>query len=168
MGKSKSVFVSFSRRDEAAARSLIDELRRHEFSVSDGVGDFKADAEWQQAVEKAIRSADAVIVILGGKAEPTKYQELEWSVILESHWADSKKLLIPVLLGDADLPSFLASFQPLHLPDATGGWTPVIQALQGQVVKPEPIFVKDTAKLRERLKIVEEFAQRIKKDDNVW
>ena len=89
MGKLKNVFVSFSRRDEAAARSLIDELSRHNFFVSGGMGDFKADADWQKAVEASIRTADAVIVLLGSKAAPTKYQELEWSEILESHWADS-------------------------------------------------------------------------------
>jgi hypothetical protein len=136
--------------------------------VADGVGDFKADADWQKSVENAIRSADAVIVLLGSKGEPTKYQELEWSIILESHWADPTKLLIPVLLGDANLPSFAANFQLLHLPDATGGWASVVQALQGQVVKPNPILVKDTAKLRERLKSVEAFAHGLKKDENVW
>ena len=82
MGKVKNVFVSFARRDEAAARSLIEELRRHDFSVSGGIGDFKADADWQKAVEEAIRAADAVIVLLGSSAAPTKYQALEWSVAL--------------------------------------------------------------------------------------
>ena len=170
MGKLKNVFVSFSRRDEAAGRSLIEELRRHYFSVSGEVGDFNADVDWQKAVEEAIRSAEAVILLLGSSAAPTKHQELEWSITLESHWADPKKLLIPVLLGDASLPSFVANFQAFRLANADGGWGPVIQALiQGQVVEANPIVVKDTAKLRERLKSVEEFAQSIKKtNENAW
>lgn len=168
MGKVNSIFVSFARRDESAARSLIEELRRNNFSVSGGEGDFKTDVDWQKTAEAAIRSADAVIVLVAGDASPTKYQELEWSVILESHWDNPKKLLIPVLIGDAKLPSFLARFQALHLAEPLGSWIPVIQALQGQAAEPKPITPKDTAQLRERLKNVETFAHTIKKEKNVW
>ena len=168
MGKAKKVFVSYARRDEAAAQSLIEELRRDNFSVSGGEGDFKTDVDWQKTAEAAIRSADAVIVIVASNAPPTKYQELEWSVILESHWDDPKKLLIPVLIGDAKLPSFLARFQALRLPQGSGNWRPVIEALQGQAAEPKPMTPKDTAQLKERLKSVETFAQSIKKDENVW
>jgi hypothetical protein len=168
MGKGKTVFVSFARRDEAAARSLIEELRHHNFSVSDGAGDFKTDLDWQKTSEAAIRSADAVIVLVASDAPPTKYQELEWSVILESHWDDPKKLLIPVLIGNVKLPSFLARFQALRLPNASGNWSPVIQSLQGQAAEPKPMTSKDTAQLRERLKNVETFAHSIKKDENAW
>lgn len=168
MGKLKNVFVSFARRDEAAAHSLLEELRRENFSVSGGEQDFKADADWQKAVEAAIRSAEAVIVLIASNATPTKYQGVEWSATLECYWADRTKSLIPVLIGDAELPSFVARFQALRLPDATSGWSAVIQALQGQAVGPNPILLKDTAKLRERLKSVEAFAQSIKKDANAW
>ncbi len=168
MGKVKNVFVSYARRDEAAARSLVEELHRHNFSVFDGVGDFKTDLDWQKTSEAAIRTADAVIVLVVSDAPPTKYQELEWSVILESHWDDPKKLLIPVLIGDAKLPSFIARFQALRLAETSGNWSPVIQALQGQAAEPKPMTSKDTAQLRERLKNVETFAHSIKKDDNAW
>lgn len=168
MAKAKNVFVSYARRDEAVARSLIDEVRRHNFSVSLGEQDFKTDVDWQKAVEVAIRSADAVILLLAGNAAPTKYQELEWSATLESHWDDPKKLLIPVLIGDANLPSFAASFQALRLPDANVDWTPVIQALQGQGAAPDPLGLKDPLKLKERLKSVELFAKSMKKDENLW
>ncbi len=55
MGRSKDVFVSFSRRGQTAARSLIEELRGDGFSVSDGAGGYKVDADWQKAVEQAVR-----------------------------------------------------------------------------------------------------------------
>lgn len=168
MGRVKSVFVSFARRDEAAAQSLIEELRRHNFSVSGGVGEFKTDLDWQKAAEAAIRSSDAVIVLFASDTPRTKYQELEWSVILESHWADPKKLLIPVLIGDVKLPSFVARFQALRLAEASGSWSPVIQALQAQAAEPKPMTPKDTAQLRERLKNVETFAHTIKKERNAW
>src|SRR5262245_8917823 len=152
----------------AAARSLIEELRHHNFSVSDGVGDFKTDLDWQKTSEAAIRSTDAVIVLVASDAPPTKYQELEWSVILESHWDDPKTLLIPVLIGNVKLPSFLARFRALSFPNASGDWSLVIQALQGQAAELKPMTSKDTAQLRERLKNVETFAHSIKKDENAW
>ena len=164
----KSVFVSYARRDEAAVRRLINELRRHNFSVSDGVGDFKTDSDWQKMFEAAVRSADAVIVFIASAEPPTKYQELEWSVILESHWDDPKKLLIPVLVGNVKLPSFLARFQALRLPNASGNWSPVIQALQVQAMELKPLTPKDSEQLKERLRNVETFAQSIKKDENAW
>lgn len=163
MGKTKKVFVSYARRDAAAARTLVDELRRNKFSVlGDGQGS-TAGEDWQKATEDSIQSADAVIVLIAGNSAPTKYQELEWSCTLESYWADRTKSLIPVLIGDTPLPSFAARFQALRLPDATSGWGAVIQALQNQGVEPAPTIVKDTAQLRERLKNVEMFAQSIKK-----
>ena len=138
--------------------------------MSGGIGDFKADADWQKAVEEAIRAADAVILLLGSSVAPTKYQELEWSVALESYWANRNKLLIPVLLGDAVLPSFAASFQALRMPEACWDWSPVMEALlHGRGVLPDSTPKKDSSRLTERLKNVEAFAQSIKKsDESVW
>jgi hypothetical protein len=167
MRQAKRIFVSYARRNEAAARSLIDALRQNSFSV---VGDPKETSgqNWQEVTEEAIQSADAVIVLVASDETPTKYQDHEWSYTLEAYWADQTKLLIPVVIGDAALPSFLARFHALRVPDAAKGWSAVIHALQSQVVTPESVVVKDTAKLRERLKTVEDLAQRIKKGETAW
>jgi hypothetical protein len=163
MGNPKSVFVSYARRDKEAARSLIDELRRSGFSVLGDPEELQTAKDWQKATENAIKSADAVIVLIGGEVAPSKYQELEWSCTLESYWADRTKSLIPVLIGDAALPSFLSRFQALHLPDAASGWNAVIQALQSQGGEPIP-KTQDMAQLRERLQSVEDFAESLKKE----
>lgn len=164
MGKVKSAFVSFARRDEVVARRLIEELRRHNFAVSDAEGDLKAGADWQKALEHAIRAADAVIVLVGRNAAPTKYQELEWSTILESYWDDPTKLLVPVLVGDAKVPSFLAGFQFIRISDENGDWGAVIAALQDRATEEKRSVQKDMTQLQERLKSVENFAHSLKKD----
>ncbi len=168
MRQAKTLFVSYAGRDEAAARSLIDALRQNNFSVVGESKELKTEPNWQEVTEEAIQSADAVIVLVASDEAPTKYQDHEWSYTLEAYWADQTKLLIPVVIGDAALPSFLARFHALRLPDAARGWSAVIQALQSQVVTPETVMAKDTAKLRERLKTVEDLAQRIKKREAAW
>lgn len=172
MGQAKKLFVSYARRDEAAARSLIDALRQNNFSVVGDPKELTAEQNWQKVTEEAIQSADAVIVLVaGGDEAPTKYQGYEWSCTLEAYWADQTKLLIPVVIGNAALPSFLARFQALRVSDAARemDWSAVIQKLQSQVVTSEPVVaVRDTAKLRERLETVADLAQRIKKGETAW
>lgn len=168
MGKAKTVFVSYARRDESAARSLIDELRRNQIAVLGDVQDLKAGEDWQKATESAIQSADAVILLIASDKAPTKYQELEWSCSLESFWADQAKLLIPVLIGEVPLPSFAARFQALRLANATSGWGDVIRAIQSPAGEPAPALVKNMAKFRERLESVAKFAQSMKKDESHW
>ncbi len=168
MGNAKKVFVSYNRRDEAVARGLMDELRAHHFSILGDPRDLQAGESWQDKTEAAIRSADAVIVLIAGSGAPNKYQEHEWSCTLESYWADQSKLLIPVLVGDAPLPSFVARFQALRLADPTGGWDTVIGALQSQAAQASPAAAKDMKQLRERLKSLESFAQSLRKDPSSW
>jgi hypothetical protein len=168
MGQAKRVFVSYARRNEAVARSLIDELRRQGFVVLGDPQDLKAGDNWQGKTEEDIRSADAVVVLVAGNKPPTKYQELEWSCTLESYWADQRKLLLPVLIGDAPLPSFVARFQALRLPDASSGWADVIQTLQELGAGSKQTLLKDTSQLRERLKNLEDLAQSLKKDPSSW
>ena len=168
MRPAKKLFVSYAKRDETAARSLIDALRQNNFSVVGDPKELTVEQNRQEVTEEAIQSADAVIVLVAGDEAPTKYQDHEWSYTLEAYWADQTKLLIPVVIGNAALPSFLARFHALRVPDVAKGWSAVIQALQSQVMTPEPVVVKDMAKLRERLKTVEDLAQRIKKGETAW
>ena len=168
MRQAKKLFVSYARRDEATARSLIEALRQNDFSVVGDPKELTSEQNWQEVTEEAIQSADAVIVLVASDEAPTKYQDHDWSYTLEAYWADQTKMLIPVVIGDAALPSFLARFHALRVADAARGWSPVIQALQSQVETPKPIVVKDMAKLRERLETVEDLAQRIKKGETVW
>lgn len=168
MGNAKKVFVSYSRRDEAVARGLIEALRGRHFSIVGDPRDLQAGESWQDTTEEAIRSADAVIVLIASGGAPTKYQEHEWSCTLESYWADRSKLLIPVLIGDAPLPSFVARFQALRLADPSSGWDAVIEALQSQATQSSPAAAKDTTQLRERLKNLESFAQSLRKDPSSW
>ncbi len=168
MGQAKKVFVSYNRRDDAVARGLIDELRQHHFAILGDPRDLQAGESWQDKTEEAIRTADAVIVLITGSGAPTKYQDHEWSCTLESYWADQSKLLIPVLIGDAPLPSFVARFQALRLADPTAGWDAVIEALQSQAAHSSPAAAKDTTQLRERLKSLESFAQSLRKDPSSW
>jgi len=100
------VFVSYSHVDRDFAQRLIAELRsrgiavRHSYEIPQG-------ENWSE-VEGAIIAADAIIVVVGARDEPGDFQRREWQAALEETWERPDKGLIPVLLGNAKTPSFLA------------------------------------------------------------
>jgi hypothetical protein len=57
---------------------------------------------------KAIKAADAIIIVVGARDEPEDFQRREWQAALGEIWTSPDKGLIPVLLDNARIPSFLA------------------------------------------------------------
>jgi hypothetical protein len=171
MERKTRVFISFSHspHERGLVEKLIKELQAHQIPTCLTAENLAARANWQREVEQAVKSADAVIVLVDPKREPDKRQQFEWSVALETQWEDPEKRLIPVLLGDAELPSFLSSRQVLRVKDPKRDWGRAVEELVhvvnneltegGEFVSVEG---EDPAKRRERLHYIEEAAQSMK------
>jgi len=160
------VFISYPHRDLGLAEQLIKALRAHKISISSAAENREAGADWQQGVERAVKLADAVVVLIDPKGEPDSHQQFEWSTALEAEWEDPSKRLIPLLLGNAKLPSFLSSKKALRVRNPEKEWDRVVEqlvrVLSEDVAEPSEfvsIELEDPSKRRERLEYIEKTAQ---------
>ncbi len=82
MSKDKpQVFVSHSHADRDVAHKLIAELRRHNIAVQ-ATDEMMPGKDWS-CVERAIKGADAVIILVGSQGAPENFQLREWQAALE-------------------------------------------------------------------------------------
>jgi hypothetical protein len=171
MERKTQVFISFSHapHERTLVEKLIKALHAHQISTCATAEHRAAGANWQREVEQAVKSADAVIVLVDPKREPDQRQQFEWRVALETQWENPEKRLIPVLLENAELPSFLSSQPALRVKDPQRDWERAVEALV-HVVNNElaeageflSVEREDPAKRRERLQHIEEAAQSLK------
>ena len=101
------VFLSYSSADKSLATKLRRSLEERGLSFNDPNGN--PDACWRPQIEGAIRSSDAVLLLLSSRQKTDEPQQLTWRLALEAVWADPTKPLIPILLHDAELPAFVRS-----------------------------------------------------------
>jgi hypothetical protein len=168
--KVKSVFISHARQDRRLIRKLIEELHGHGISTFPSTEDLEAGPDWQQQeIEEAIKLSNAVIVLVDPKHQPDDRQRFEWSAALEEAWKDPRKRLIPLLLGNAELPSFLSHRQALRVRDPKKEWgravAELIRVLENNLTEPgEFVSVEqeDPSKRSDRLREIEEATQILK------
>ncbi|MCU0464589.1 MAG: SUMF1/EgtB/PvdO family nonheme iron enzyme [Anaerolineae bacterium] len=93
--RAPSVFISYSHRDDAFARWLIDGLQSARHPCWIDTSKIKGGADWQKAICDGINASYAMVVVCSAKALESDYV---WD---EVQWARNKrKLIIPVILED--------------------------------------------------------------------
>jgi hypothetical protein len=102
------VFLSYARQDRRIAERLRASLERLGCTVTDPTR-LEADESLGSRMEETVRDADRVVLLLGKHRRRDRLQESEWQAALEAKWEDADKRLIPVVLGDAEVPSFVRS-----------------------------------------------------------
>lgn len=93
--RAPSVFISYSHRDDAFARWLIDSLQSAGHPCWIDTSKIKGGADWQKAICDGINALYTMVVVCSEKALGSEYV---WD---EVQWAHNKrKLIIPVILED--------------------------------------------------------------------
>jgi hypothetical protein len=163
----RQVFVSYSPADRALVEKLIDRLRRRgvEARSRDRVS---AQGTLQTTVDGLLKSADDVLFVIGAKNDPSSEQMQEWSIALQAKWRDPGKRLVPVLLDNAQMPSFLSEYQALKLKRPKEEWESAIDELI-DLINRDPAQERlagsnDThsAKRNKRLQYIERAAENLK------
>ena len=103
------VFLSYSHTDKNIAAKLRRSLEEKGLSFNDAGENAQVGTSWRQQIEGAIRSSDAIILLLSSRQRVDDQQQLTWRLALETVWADTTKRLIPILLQEAELPAFVRS-----------------------------------------------------------
>jgi TIR domain-containing protein len=110
-----STFLSYASADRKVAERLRDELGKAGIQVWSDT-DTTAGEKWRQRIEDAIKSASAILVLIGPKNGDDPEQQFTWQMALETVWQDPGKRLIPILLRGAAPPPFLYSAAPSRQP----------------------------------------------------
>jgi hypothetical protein len=90
-----NVFLSYSTADEHAASVICDEIRNHGATVFLDQSTLVSGAEFRREIDRAIKDADAVVLLLSSNSKRSKWVESELTKALEH-----KKTIIPVLLDE--------------------------------------------------------------------
>ena len=116
--KRSMIFLSYSSKDRQPVERLAEKLKAQGFEVWTD-REILPGEDWQSAIETALDQASIFLFILSENSLGSPWQELELGMALRSAVGQSKKTVIPVLLGGADpaaLPFFLQN-RPLILID---------------------------------------------------
>jgi|GEM_PF-4559266 len=101
-----SLFISYSRVDEAFARQIAKSLSDRGASVWIDIDDIPAGMKWSTAIQQGLDSCDALIVIVSPEAMASGNVEDEWQYAL-----DQKKPVIPIRYWPAKIHFQLSRIQ---------------------------------------------------------
>jgi hypothetical protein len=124
--REKRVYIAGSIREGAVIESLRKNLLARGVDVDTALDDARPGTDWQEAMQSTIRHADAVVVVLRGPGAPYAQQEVE---LVRS----GAKLVIPVMIGEAELPAAMQSFQALHIDNGEELDAPAIDGIVAQL-----------------------------------
>jgi TIR domain len=172
------IFISYPLTSRKWAERLAESLREHGFSTWMDTERLKPGDNGRQAIERATRSADAIVVLVGPRREPDDLQRQEWRAALEAGWENPSKPLIPLLLRGAELPTFVRSkfsadeaVPVIRVENPRRDWDRAVNDLieilkngtdWGAKSKVPSINAKDRSEQRERLSYIEGMANKLK------
>lgn len=148
---------------------LVRQLKAQQLSVWDDRTALAPGDDWRAELEQAVDAAPAIVIMVTARQRPDRHQQAAWSVALQADWQDSGKKLVPLLMGDAEVPSFLAGRQALRVREPKTEWDHAVRELigllRGDAEKSDTLVVfanEDPAKRATRLGYIEQTARQIK------
>ncbi len=93
-----SVFISYSRKDEAFSRQLAASLSEMGLDVWIDVDDIPVGQKWSSAIQQGLDKADLMILVISPDSMASQNVEDEWQYFL-----DSRKTVVPVLARPAKI-----------------------------------------------------------------
>ena len=135
-----NVFISHASGQKSAASALASclEARGDQALLDVGAGDSGQTST--EALADALGKAEAVVVLVGDEASTR--QRREWRLALEESWNDPGLRIVPVVLGEADVPGWLRRVDAVRVAsDGAPGarWDEVLDAIDhppGRSTKP--------------------------------
>lgn len=106
--KGPTAYVSSAAADGPIARKLREALSGRGFKVL-SMEDPPAGIPWEKAIDQMLSSADVAVFLLSGR--PSLWTQTE----IEHALAHKVRHLVPVVVGDAEIPHRLESIEALHI-----------------------------------------------------
>jgi hypothetical protein len=145
------VFISYSRDLEDVARRLAGTLRAQGVTPWLDAEQLAPGQSSAEAIREGIKTSDAIAVLVGGTSSPIS--RFEQSEIVKHGWEDANARVLPVIVGDAELPGFLRDHEPARVdPETHDGMDQVAYLLRTSGGEDFITRTPDgTARLTERL-----------------
>jgi hypothetical protein len=142
---------------------LANELRT--LGISTWIADHEilAGDDWEQRIRHGIKNARAVVFLVDQLWLSSEVSKLESMTALELSWSDEDKILLPVLIGHVDPPSFLRHIQGIKVQAQKPDWPRVAKEIAkildaGPKAKPRTVVVAAVKEQAERLNLIQEQA----------
>jgi hypothetical protein len=119
------IFISYSSDAKTWAKRLSESLESKGVSIWTDLKDLEPGADFDEKIQDALHDANCFVIVIGPKNRIGQAQDLEIQAALKSTWADSRKRIVPVLVGDKEPPSFLKNWLPVRLQpgEPESSWT---------------------------------------------
>jgi len=91
------VFISYATGDVQFAAMLAKSLEGDGFDLFFAPRDITGGEDWQDALERELRSADKVVLVLSLHTKDSEWMSLEYKVVIN----EAKEKLVPILIDDA-------------------------------------------------------------------
>ena len=105
------VFISYAHASAASKKlvsRLADKMREHGISAWADVASAPG-LEPTETLRRSIASCDKFVLLIDSAQAKSEAQDFEWRTSLEAVWSDPQKRLIPILIGDVEVPNFVRS-----------------------------------------------------------
>jgi tetratricopeptide (TPR) repeat protein len=109
------VFLSHSNAFAEQAAQLSQRLSADGVESLSAPTRIQSGQRWTSTVEGMVKDADAMVFVVQPGAERDKGLLEEWRLAIDQSWSAPEKPLIPVLVGDAQLPGFLKDRQAIQV-----------------------------------------------------
>jgi len=165
------VYVSHSRVNSSAALQLCEELRKLGVKTWLDIRDLDPGSDWDLAVISAIETAAAIVFLIGPRDPGDRGQTFEWQQVVDrEYYLDPAKPLIPVLIGEPEIPGFLRTRQALvlaHTPTSCAEVAAkVVQSLDNPTLSVDPTKLELGRVARQRaLEGFREYSQVLREED---
>jgi hypothetical protein len=157
--------------NSSAALRLCEELRKRNVNTWLDARDLAPGVEWDQGVISAIQGAGGFVFLIGPQGPGDRWQTFEWQqVVNHEYYLDPAKPLIPVLIGDPDVPGFLKTRQSLVLGDTPGSCEDVADKIVSALKNPAISVDKKKLELgrqarRHAIASLREYSQVLEEED---
>ena len=113
------VYISHSRQNTGVTLRLYEELSKRGIKMWLDSKDMGSGSDWKQEIKRAIKAARAFVFLIGPAGLHDEIQRLEWHQVAEGeYYQDPNKAMIPVLIGNPELPGFLSDRHALQIDDS--------------------------------------------------
>jgi hypothetical protein len=110
-----TVFISYSTDAKPWAEKLSQSLENMGVSTWTDFKSIRPGQRFVDEIQRALDDAQYFLIVVGPKNQVGEWQDREWQGALQHTWTHPDKRIIPVLIDDATLPSFLRNWQSVRM-----------------------------------------------------
>lgn len=110
-----NIFISYPHEAARDASQFADALKAQGLDTWFAEENLYQTEDCKSQIQEALHRADAVAFIFLPNFQASSWLQYEYMSALESYWAGNKKLLVPVVLGEIELPGFLRQWASVKI-----------------------------------------------------